>query len=150
GRIKKAADLVTRGPFMLTYGDGVSDVNLKKLESFHRKRKKIVTMTSVQPEGRFGAIKINKNNKVDSFTEKPKGDGSWVNGGFFVCEPGVFDYIDGDNSIFENEPLEKLASDGQLYTYRHTGFWQCMDSLRDKRVLNEMWDSGKPQWKIWS
>lgn len=149
GRVKQAQEIVGDNPFMLTYGDGVSDVNIDELVSFHRKHGKAITMTSVQPEGRFGAIEI-ENSKITNFLEKPKGDGAWVNGGFFVCEPKVFDYINEDSStVFEQEPLQKLARDGELYSYKHDGFWKCMDSLKDKQDLNKMLDTGQAHWKSW-
>lgn len=149
GRVKRAKDFINNQTFMLTYGDGVSDVNLLQLLEFHKKHGKAITMTSVQPEGRFGALHTDSNNRVLSFMEKPKGDGSWINGGFFVCEPKVIDYIQNDTSIFEREPLENLAKDGELYTFPHHGFWKCMDTLRDKNQLNEMWNNQKAKWKIW-
>ena len=149
GRIKRAKKYIGDEPFLLTYGDGVGNINIKRLINFHKKHKKILTITSVQPDGRFGALDIGENNKVLEFKEKPKGDGGWINAGFFVCESGVFDYIKGDETIFEDEPLKKLAKDGQLYTYKHTGFWKPMDTLRDKRELNRLWNSNKAPWKIW-
>lgn len=149
GRVRRAKDYIGNETFMLTYGDGVSDVDMDKLLAFHRKHGKSITMTSVQPEGRFGALDTDADLRVRSFMEKPKGDGSWINGGFFVCEPNVLDYITGDETIFERDPLENLANEGELYTYRHEGFWKCMDTLRDKQQLNEMWDSGKAKWKTW-
>ncbi len=149
GRIRRAKDFVGNNPFLLTYGDGVANINLPQLISFHKQHGKSITMTAVQPEGRFGALKTDGNSKVLAFAEKPRGDGSWINGGFFVCEPNIFDYITGDETVFEQEPLEKLATAGELYNYRHEGFWKCMDTLRDKIKLNEMWDSGDAKWKIW-
>lgn len=149
GRIKRAASIINNEPFMLTYGDGVADVDLNKLQQFHKAGKRLITMTSVQPEGRFGALDIAEGNVVTSFHEKPKGDGSWINGGFFVCQPQVLNYIANDTIVFEKEPLENLASDMQLMTYKHEGFWKCMDTLRDKTQLNEMWSSGNAKWKIW-
>jgi glucose-1-phosphate cytidylyltransferase len=149
GRVKRAKEFINNETFMLTYGDGVSDINLHQLLSFHKQHGKAITMTSVQPEGRFGALEIDANNRVLSFMEKPKGDGSWINGGFFVCEPKVLDYIEADETIFEREPLENLAKDGELFTYRHQGFWKCMDTLRDKNQLNELWNSNQAKWKIW-
>ncbi|HSC36829.1 MAG TPA: sugar phosphate nucleotidyltransferase, partial [Chitinophagaceae bacterium] len=136
-------------PFLLTYGDGVSDVNMHSLIDFHRKHGKCITMTAVQPEGRFGALLTDGDNKVQSFMEKPKGDGSWINAGFFVCEPKVLDYITDDHTVFEQQPLEQLAGEGELYTYRHEGFWKCMDTLRDKNKLNELWEGDDAKWKIW-
>ena len=150
GRIKRAKDYIGKETFMLTYGDGVGDININELVAFHKKHGRAITMTSVQTEGRFGSLKIDENKKVTSFQEKPKGDGNWINGGFFVCEPRVLDYIQkGDNSIFEREPLEKLAANEELYTYKHHGFWKPMDTLRDKRQLEEMIDSGSAPWKKW-
>jgi glucose-1-phosphate cytidylyltransferase len=148
GRIKRAANIINGQPFMLTYGDGLCDINIKDLVSFHESQKKLITMTSVQPEGRFGALEIIGDNMVTSFREKPKGDGAWINGGFFVCQPEVVNYISGDNTVFEKEPLEMLADEKQLITYKHEGFWKCMDTLRDKMQLNEMWNSGNAKWKV--
>jgi glucose-1-phosphate cytidylyltransferase len=148
GRIAQARPFINE-PFLLTYGDGVADVNIQALIEFHKQHKKKITMTSVQPEGRFGALQTDPDHKVNSFLEKPRGDGSWINGGFFVCEPSVLDYIAGKETVFEQQPLEQLANEGELYTYRHEGFWQCMDTLRDKMKLNELWASGNAKWKIW-
>lgn len=149
GRVKRAKDYIGDEPFLLTYGDGVSDVDIKELVAFHKNHGHKITMTSIQPEGRFGALKIEQNNEISSFLEKPKGDGAWINGGFFVCDPSVIDYIADDSTTFEKEPLEKLAKDGELFSYKHDGFWKCMDTLRDKSQLNEMWSSGKAKWKVW-
>jgi len=150
GRVKKAKEIVGDEPFMLTYGDGVSDVNISELVDFHKGHGKAITMTSVQPDGRFGAIEIDGHNKITNFLEKPRGDGSWVNGGFFVCEPSVFDYIQGgDTTVFEQEPLQQLAKAGELFSYKHHGFWKCMDSLNDKQKLNDMFDNNKAKWKSW-
>lgn len=149
GRVKRAKDFIGNEPFMLTYGDGVSDVNLKDLLAFHEKHGKKITMTAIQPDGRFGALQIEADNKISSFLEKPKGDGAWINGGFFVCEASVLDYIQNDETIFERDPLENLAKEGQLYSFKHSGFWKCMDTLRDKNQLNEMWEKGKAKWKNW-
>lgn len=150
GRIKRAQKYVGNESFMLTYGDGVSDIDIRKLVEYHNKHGKYITMTSSQPEGRFGALVIDESNRVTSFSEKPKGDGSWINAGFFVCEPEVFDYItEGDSTIFERTPLENLAKDGQLYTYQHDGFWKCMDTLRDKFQLQAMCDEGNAPWISW-
>jgi glucose-1-phosphate cytidylyltransferase len=148
GRIKRAKQFIGNEPFLFTYGDGVSDVNLTRLVEFHRQHGKLITMTAVQPEGRYGALET-KGDRVESFLEKPKGDGSWINGGFFVCQPEVLDYIDGDEIVFEKQPLQKLVKEGQLYSYRHEGFWKCMDTVRDKKVLNELWESGQAKWKTW-
>ena len=150
GRVKRAQKYVGNEPFMLTYGDGVSDIDIGKLVEFHKAHGKAATMTSVQPEGRFGALVFNEDGEVTSFAEKPKGDGSWINAGFFVCEPKVFDYItEGDSTIFERAPLENLAKDGELYTYHHNGFWKCMDTLRDKQQLQAMCDEGNAPWISW-
>ncbi|MGA1847608.1 glucose-1-phosphate cytidylyltransferase [Deferribacter abyssi] len=151
GRIKRAQKYVGNERFMLTYGDGVGDINIKELLEFHNSHDGYITVTSAQPDGRFGALNIDENNKVLSFMEKPKGDGNWINAGFFVCEPEVFDYIENEtDSIFEQEPLKNLAKDGKMYTYKHTGFWKPMDTLRDKRELERLWNSGKAAWKVWN
>ncbi len=149
GRIRRAKEYIGNETFLLTYGDGVADVNLHTLVDFHKKHGKSATMTAVQPEGRFGALQTDENNRVQSFMEKPRGDGSWINGGFFVCEPCVLDYIENDQTVFEQKPLEKLSSNGELYTYQHNGFWKCMDTLRDKITLNEIWNRGEAKWKLW-
>lgn len=149
GRIKMAQRYIENETFMLTYGDGVADINIDKLIKYHQKQKKLITMTSVQPEGRYGAIDADNKGKVKSFIEKPLGDNSWINAGFFVCEPKVLDYISGKNDIFEKKPLENLAKDKELFTYKHQGFWRCMDSQRDKTILNELWLNGQAKWKIW-
>ena len=150
-RIKQAQKFVGDESFMLTYGDGVSDININELINFHKSHGKILTMSSAQPEGRFGALNIEDNNEVTHFLEKPKGDGGWINAGFFVCESKVFDYIDdSDNSIvFEQEPLQNLAKDGEIYTFKHSGFWKPMDSLKDKNDLNKLWNENKAPWKVW-
>ena len=150
GRIRKAKDIIGNNRFMLTYGDGVADIDIPETIRFHDCHKGLITMTSVQPEGRFGALSINTDNRVVSFAEKPKGDNSWINGGFFVCEPRVFDYIENDVTVFEDQPLQRLAADQQLHTYKHKGFWKCMDTKRDHVQLNAMWDDNKAPWKIWS
>lgn len=149
GRIRRVSEMIGNETFLLTYGDGLSNVDITELVGFHRRHGKLITMTSTQPEGRFGAIEITDQNLVSRFREKPKGDGSWINAGFFVCEPKVFEYIDDDNTVFEKEPLERLAAQGQLVTFKHEGFWKCMDTLRDKIQLNESWDSGLAPWKVW-
>lgn len=150
GRIKRVQNIIGNEPFMLTYGDGVGDVNISRLLEFHKTHGKAITMTSVQPEGRFGSLQIDEAEKVTSFLEKPKGDGAWINAGFFVCEPKVFDYISNDDKIiFERDPLEKLAFDNELYTYKHKGFWKPMDTLRDKSRLEEMIDAGTAPWIKW-
>jgi len=150
GRIKRAQPFIGDEPFMLTYGDGVADIDIHKLLAFHKSHGKAMTMTSAQPDGRFGALEIAEDNRVKEFQEKPKGDGSWINAGYFVCESKVFDYItEGDSTVFEQAPLKNLAHDGEIYTYKHDGFWMPMDTLRDKKLLNEMWESGKAPWKVW-
>jgi len=149
-RIKKVKEYVGNEPFMLTYGDGVSDVNIKDLVSYHNSHGKAITMTSVQPEGRYGSLVVNDQKQVTSFLEKPKGDGAWINAGYFVCQPEVFDYIpEGDKIIFEREPLEGLARDGQLYTFKHEGFWKPMDTQRDKTQLEDLIEKGKAPWIRW-
>jgi len=149
GRVKRIQPHVGGQTFMMTYGDGVSDVNVHDLVSFHRSHGKLATVTSVQPGGRFGALDLSETNHVRGFQEKPKGDGGWINAGFFVLEPKTFDYIEGDHTVFEREPLEGLAKDNQLVAYKHQGFWQPMDSLRDKTQLEQIWKSGKARWKVW-
>jgi glucose-1-phosphate cytidylyltransferase len=150
GRIKRVEELIGEESFMLTYGDGVSDVDIKSLLETHKKHGKAITMTAVQPEGRFGSLKFIGGQQISSFQEKPKGDGTWINGGFFVCEPKVFDYIkEGDKTIFERQPLEDLAKDGELFAYKHSGFWKPMDTLRDNKVLNSLWDKNEAKWKLW-
>ncbi|MCW8839085.1 MAG: glucose-1-phosphate cytidylyltransferase [Thiovulaceae bacterium] len=150
GRVKKAQEFVGNEPFMLTYGDGVSDIDVEALVKFHKSHGKAMTMTSAQPDARFGALNIENNNQVTSFQEKPRGEGGWINAGFFVCEPKVFDYIcDGDSTIFEQAPLQNLAKDGEIFTYKHNGFWKPMDTLRDKQQLQNMWESKKAPWKSW-
>lgn len=149
GRVKRVEQYVEGKPFMLTYGDGVADINIRELVDYHTQHGKYVTVSSIQPVGRFGALELDKENKVHGFVEKPKGDGAWVNGGFFVLQPEVFRYIDGDTTILEREPLESLASDGQLVAYKHHGFWQPMDTLRDRNYLEELWKSGEAPWKTW-
>lgn len=150
GRVKRIEKLVGNESFFLTYGDGVSDINIEDLLREHRKNGAAITMTSVQPDGRFGTFESRSDGKVSRFLEKPRGDGSWINGGFFVCEPKVFNYIkNGDSTIFEQEPLQEMASDGALYTYQHNGFWKCMDTLKDKNDLNEMCEAGTAPWICW-
>ncbi len=150
GRIKRAQSYIGNDSFLLTYGDGVSNVDIGALVAAHKKSGKIVTMTAVQLMGRFGALVIKDNNMITSFMEKPRGDESWINGGFFVCEPEVFDYIPADDSIvFERAPLENLARDNQLNAYKHSGFWHAMDNVRDKNELAKMWTSQCAPWKVW-
>ena len=150
GRIKRVEELVGDTPFLLTYGDGVSNINISEVVEAHSNNSGYITMTAVQPDGRFGTFDEGEAGKVNRFLEKPRGDGSWINGGFFVCDPQVFDYIDNsDNVVFEQEPLRQLASDGKLYTYKHNGFWKCMDTLKDKNDLNEMCANGTAPWITW-
>lgn len=149
GRIKRIRKYLDNEPFMLTYGDGVADIDISKLLAFHKKNKKMVTMTAVQPEGRFGIIDMDENELVLSFREKSKDDTGWINVGFMVCEPRMIDYIKDDTTSYEEEPLTKIASEGQLVCYKHQGFWQCMDTLRDKEKLEKLLESGKAPWKIW-
>lgn len=149
GRVKRIRDYVGNEPFMLTYGDGVSNINLKALEEFHRAHGKIATISAVNIGQRFGVLDLDSNAQIHSFREKNDDDGSLINGGFMVMNPEVFDYIEGDSTVFEKEPLENLAKNGQLMAYRHNGFWKCMDTQRDKMQLEEMWASGKAPWKTW-
>jgi glucose-1-phosphate cytidylyltransferase len=148
GRIKRLAPYLSNGTFMLTWGDGVSDVDLHALLKFHQSHGKLATLTAVRPTARYGHLELD-GNVVKEFSEKPQTSEGWINGAFFVLEPGVFDYIEGDHTQWEKEPMEQLAKDGQLMAYRHTGFWQCMDTLREKHILNKMWHSGKAPWRIW-
>jgi glucose-1-phosphate cytidylyltransferase len=147
GRIARVRDHID-GTFCMTYGDGVSDVDIGALVAFHRQQKTEATVTAIQPAGRFGAIEID-GARVTSFLEKPHGDGRWISGGFFVCEPSVIDRIAGDQTIWERGPVEKMASEGQLSVYRHQGFWAAMDTLRDKVFLEDLWKSGTAPWKVW-
>jgi glucose-1-phosphate cytidylyltransferase len=149
GRVKRVAPYIGNETFMLTYGDGVANVDIKALVQFHRKQGRQGTVTSTQPSGRFGALDIRGDGRVAAFQEKPAGDGSWINGGFFVLEASVFDRIADDATIFEKEPLEGMASDGELVAFKHTGFWQPMDTLRDKMHLEELWARGSAPWKVW-
>lgn len=149
GRIKRIKDHLDGERFMLTYGDGVGDVNINSLVKFHESHGKLATMTAVQPSGRFGALRINDDKKVESFVEKPAGDGAWINGGFFVLEPQVIDYIKDDNTTWEREPLENLTKESQLFAYKHEGFWKPMDTLRDKIELERLWSTKEAPWKVW-
>lgn len=149
GRIRRVKDYVGEDSFMLTYGDGLSNVDIGQLLNFHKTHKGAVTMTTVQPEGRFGALQINRDKRAIKFSEKPKSSNTWINGGFFICEPKVFEYLQDDSTVFEREPLENLAADGELYAYQHTGFWKPMDMLRDKTELEELWNNNIAPWKIW-
>ena len=150
GRIKRAVDYIVKEPFLLTYGDGVSNVDISTLVKFHKAHGKQITMTAVQPAGRYGSLNIDEYGVVADFMEKPKGNGAWINGGFFVCEPDVLELIAGDKTVFEQEPLTKLAINQQLVAYKHNGFWECMDTLRDKRNLAVLWDKQQAPWKSWS
>lgn len=150
GRIKRIAHYVGKEDFMLTYGDGLSNVNIKELFNYHKEHNKIGTMTAVQPSGRFGAVDINDKSFISAFKEKPKGDNAWINGGFFVLSPKIFDYIENDNSVFEKEPLENLAKDNELVAYKHTGYWEPMDTLREKKDMEKRWNTGNAAWKVWN
>lgn len=149
GRIKRIRSYVEGETFMLTYGDGVANIDIKSLTAFHNSHGKMATVTAVQPPGRFGALQLQDSSEVTSFLEKPVGDGNYINGGFFVLGPGIFDFIDGDHTLWEKGPLETIAAHGELRAYKHSGFWQPMDTLRDKNHLEELWESGKAPWKIW-
>jgi len=149
GRIKKIQPHTNNEPFMLTYGDGVGNVDITKLVAHHNAHGKACTVTSVQPSGRFGALNISGSDEVSSFTEKPKGDGAWINAGFFVCDQRVFNYIDGDDTFWEKEPMQNIAADNQMKAFKHEGYWKPMDTLRDKIELEEEWKSGKAPWKTW-
>ena len=149
GRIRRVKTYLGEEPFMLTYGDGVADVDIRALLKFHREHGQMATITSVQPGGRFGTLDILEDGTITNFREKKKDDGGWINAGFMVLEPQIMDLIDGDDTVFEKKPLEEAARRGQLNTYKHRGFWQCMDTLREKEQLEAMWNSGKAPWKIW-
>lgn len=149
GRLKRVRDYVKDGDFCFTYGDGVGDVDIGKLVAHHHAQRALATVTAVQPPGRYGALHT-EGERVTRFDEKPHGEGGWINGGFFVLSPAAVDYIGGDETYWEREPLQRLAADGQLAVYRHTGFWQPMDTLRDKNQLEALWDAGKAPWKIWT
>jgi glucose-1-phosphate cytidylyltransferase len=149
GRIKRIKQYVNNETFMLTYGDGVSDVNIKELVAFHKAHGKKLTVTSVIPSGRFGSLSIGEANLVLGFEEKPRGEQGVINGGFFVCEPDVFDYIENDSTIWEREPMESLAKERQMVAFKHDGYWQCMDTVRDRQLLESEWNSDKAKWKVW-
>ena len=150
GRIKRIKDYVGDETFCLTYGDGVTDLNIQELVDYHRDQKCLATLTAVQPPGRFGVFSLDQGQSlIETFKEKPQGDGAWVNGGFFVLEPQVINYIKDDSTVWERDPMESLAREGKLAAYRHYGFWQNMDTLRDKNVLEELWQSSNPPWKLW-
>lgn len=148
GRIKRIKKYIDDGPFLLTYGDGVSNVNINGLMEFHKSHGKLATLTAVHPTGRFGILDL-ADNKVTSFGEKIESSTDWINGGFMILEPQVIDYINGDDTVFERNPLETLSAEGQLMAYKHPGFWQCMDTMRDKNTLEKLWDSGNAPWKLW-
>ena len=148
GRLKRVRGYVGDADFCMTYGDGVSDIDIAALLRFHEDSGRLATITAVQPPGRFGTLDV-QGDSVASFVEKPHGDGAWINGGFFVLSPKVLDYIEGDHTLWERDPLERLAAEGQLSAYLHRGFWQPMDTLRDKTLLEELWQSGKAPWKAW-
>ncbi len=149
GRIRKVGKYIGNETFMLTYGDGVSDVNIGRLLEFHKSHGRLATITAIQPSGRFGALSVDSGDSVFAFQEKPKGDNAWINGGFFVLEPEIIEYLQGDDVLWEKQPLERLARDNQLLAYRHYGFWKPMDTLRDKLELENLWTSGTPPWKVW-
>jgi len=150
-RIKKAQHHIGNETFLLTYGDGLSDINIDETIKLHKQHAKSLTMTAVQPEARFGNLEILENSSVNSFLEKPSSEGGWINGGFFVCEPKIFDYLRVDTScIFETDALQRLTEDGEVFAYKHTKFWQCMDTLRDNQKLNALWNTNQAPWKLWS
>lgn len=148
GRLRRVKEYIGNETFMMTYGDGVADIDIRALVKFHKSAGRAATLTAVLPSGKFGALEMD-GDRISSFHEKPKGDGSWINGGYFVLEPSVFDLLKDDTTIWEREPLEKLASNGELTAYKHNGFWKPMDTLRDKMDLNALWDSGRALWKVW-
>ncbi|WP_047986108.1 glucose-1-phosphate cytidylyltransferase [Ornithinibacillus californiensis] len=150
GRIKRIQEYIGNEPFMLTYGDGVADIDISQLVKFHKTKGKLATLTATQPSGRFGALELSNDQQILAFREKLKGDGGWINGGFFVLQPEVFNYIEGDDTIFEKEPLERLANDGELMAFKHDSFWHPMDTLRDKKYLEELWKKEKAPWKTWT
>jgi glucose-1-phosphate cytidylyltransferase len=150
GRIKRVKDYIGDETFMLTYGDSVGDINLNALLDFHNKNNRFCTITAIRPQGRFGGLGINEENSIESFREKDPEDSGWINGGFMVVNPKVLDYIDGDKTVFEREPLETLARQNQLTAYKHNGFWQCMDTLRDKILLEKLLEEDKAPWKVWN
>ena len=149
GRLKRIARYVSDEPFCMTYGDGLADIDVRKLIECHRRERTLVTVTAVRPPGRFGSLEL-QGSRVSQFIEKPQGDGGWINGGFFVLSPGVFPYIEGDHTLWENEPLKRLAEEGELSAYFHTGFWQPMDTLRHRQILEDLWASDAPPWKLWT
>lgn len=150
GRLKRVRDFLNDEPFFMTYGDGVSDINIDKLLEFHKSNAKLATMSAVKPESRFGVLDLSENSMVKAFREKSSIDSGYINAGFMILEPNVLDYISDDSVMFEREPMEKLAADGQLMCYKHNGFWQCMDTMRDKEKLENLWAENKAPWKVWS
>ncbi|MBP2656374.1 MAG: Glucose-phosphate cytidylyltransferase [Firmicutes bacterium] len=150
GRVKRIQKYIGNDTFMLTYGDGVSDVNINELISFHKQHKKIATLTAIQLSGKFGVLEIDDNQTITRFTEKGKEDGGWINGGFMVLEPQIFEYLQEDSTILERKPFERLTELGMLAAYKHHGFWQCMDTLRDRNLLEGLWSSGQARWKVWN
>lgn len=149
GRIKRIKEYIGDEPFLMTYGDGVSDVDINKLKAFHKENGGIATLTAIQPGGRFGTLDIDDNSCITNFAEKRKDDGGWINGGFMILEPDVYDYIEGDHIMFERQPMEDMAKQGKLNAYMHHGFWQCMDTLRDKLLLEKLIEDKKAPWMIW-
>ena len=149
GRIKRIQSYIGKETFLLTYGDGVADIDIPAVIALHRGSGSVCTLTGVQPDGRFGSLSLSEDSHVNGFAEKPRGDGSWINGGFMVVEPELFDYLDGDTCALEGTPLETLAHEGKLSCYRHRGFWKPMDTLRDKQALDQLWSEGNAPWKIW-
>lgn len=149
GRLKRVEKYIGNESFMFTYGDGLCNVNVNDLLEFHKSNKKIVTLTAIQPGGRFGVVEIDDNNVIRNFAEKSKEDGGWINGGYMVLEPDIFNYIDGDDTILEGYPLESLTKEGRVCAYKHEGFWQCMDTQRDKQLLEKMWKENNAKWKVW-
>jgi glucose-1-phosphate cytidylyltransferase len=148
GRVRRLKEHLHRGTFLVTYGDGVADVDINELIAFHKREGLVATVTAVRPPARFGGLAL-KGNRVARFSEKPQTGEGWINGGFLVCEPAIFDYLDGDDSVLETDALERLAEAGKLAAYQHEGFWHCMDTLRDKRQLEALWNSGRAPWKLW-
>lgn len=148
GRIKRLESLIGNERFMLTYGDGVSNINLKNLLDFHKNHGKLATLTAVRPPARFGGLGL-EGNQINEFSEKPQTGEGWINGGFFVLEPQILDYLDGDDTVWERKPLERLAKEKQLFAFHHEGFWQCMDTLRDVQLLDILWSTGEAPWKVW-
>ena len=149
GRVKRVREYISNEPFMLTYGDGVSDINITELVQFHKSHGKLVTMTAYNAGQRFGVLDITDDGRICEFREKTQGDGNMINIGFMVCEPLFIDYIDNDNTVLEKTPLERVAKEGELMAYKHEGFWQCMDTVREKEMLEKMWISGQAPWKVW-